>query len=177
MAGTLLTAQSRNMTVCFSGHRQLAQEELPALVSRLKISLEALYHRGYRQIICGGALGFDTLAAECVYQMKNVHDDVKLILALPHAGQSRGWAMENCQRYEQNIYHADEIHVLSQSYYAGCMMVRNRFMLNHASFCLCYMTEAKGGTAATIAYAAQEGLDLLNLAMEDACAAFAREKT
>ena len=121
-----LHADSRNITACFTGHRQLPASELPALVVRLDAVLEALCQRGYRRFICGGALGFDTVAAERVVSMQLLHPDVRLIMALPCGDQTKSWRTEDCRRYERMLYTADETHVLSPVYYAGCMMVRNR---------------------------------------------------
>lgn len=159
-------------TVCFTGHRQLDENELPALVLRLDRVLEKLYQQGYRRFLCGGAMGFDMLAAERVIAMKQQHDDVSLIMALPCATQSNAWPVEIGQRYERILYAADETHVLSPAYYKGCMMVRNRFMVDRSACVICYLTNIKGGTASTVAYASKQERTLLNIAMEDACTAF-----
>ena len=81
------------------------------------------------------------------------------------------------KRYEKIIYACDETRVLSPSYYKGCMMVRNRYMVDRSSFVVCYLTEKKGGTASTAAYASHEEIPLLNIAMEDACTAFCNQVT
>lgn len=170
-----LTSQeqlARPQTACFTGHRQLAENELPVLRIRLDAVLAKLYSMGYRRFICGGALGFDTLAAEQVIALKERFSDVQLVLAIPCAGQSRSWSIADGQRYERIIYCADETHVLSRIYYKGCMAVRNRFMVDRSSYVVCYLTNTKGGTASTAAYAFKENIPLLNIAMEDACAAF-----
>ena len=57
------------------------------------------------------------------------------------------------------------------------MLVRNRYMVDRASFCVCYLNKMKGGTVSTVAYAAKAGISLLNVAMEDACTAFLQENT
>lgn len=162
----------RPCTACFTGHRQLDENELPALVLRLDRVLQKLHQLGYRRFLCGGARGFDMLAAERVIALKEQHSDVALIMALPCATQSSAWPVDEGRRYERILYAADETHVLSPTYYKGCMMVRNRFMVDRSSYVICYLTNGKGGTAATVAYASREGRTLLNVAMEDACTAF-----
>lgn len=166
--------QARAYTACFTGHRQLDENELPALVLRLDRVIDKLYQQGYRRFICGGALGFDMLAAERVIAYKKQHEDVSLLLAIPYAAQSSAWPIHEGQRYEQIIYHADETHVLSRAYYRGCMSVRNRFMVDRSACVICYLTQTKGGTASTVTYAARENRIILNVAMEDACTAFCR---
>ncbi|MBE5802977.1 MAG: DUF1273 domain-containing protein [Clostridiales bacterium] len=165
---------ARPYTACFTGHRQLDENELPALVLRLDQVLEKLYQQSYRRFICGGALGFDMLAAERVIALKKQHEDVSLVLAIPYAAQSSAWPIQEGMRYERIFYEADESHVLSRTYYKGCLSVRNRHMVDRSSFVVCYLTQTTGGTASTAAYAFKEGVTLLNLAMPDACEAFCR---
>ena len=56
----------KDISVCFTGHRAIPPQELPALTERLDRVLEALYQHGFRDFICGGALGFDTLDRKSV---------------------------------------------------------------------------------------------------------------
>ena len=165
----------RGITACFTGHRQLEDSRLPALVMRLDSVLHRLYGLGYRRFLSGGARGFDQLAAERVLALRGSCPDAQLIMALPCATQSRSWPDADCRRYERILCQADETHVLSPIYYQGCMMVRNRYMVDRASFCVCYLTHMKGGTVSTAVYASKENVPLINIAMEDACAAFFRE--
>ena len=162
----------KDLTVCFTGHRVIPKEEAAALAARLDAVLEALYHRGYRDFISGAAVGFDVLAAERVIELKARFPEVRLRLAIPCSTQSERWRAADCERYERMVYNADDIHVLSQYYYEGCMQVRNRFMVDRSSLCLCYLTHSRGGTMSTVAYAMQQDCPVLNLAMEDACEAF-----
>lgn len=164
----------KDLTVCFTGHRFIPHDDIQPLSDRLDAVLETLYQRGFRDFISGGALGFDVLAAERVNALKLRHPEVILHLAIPCSSQSDRWSSADCTRYERMLYCADYTHVLSRDYYAGCMQVRNRFMVDRSAFCLCYLTHSKGGTMATVAYAMQQSCPVLNLAMEDACDAFIR---
>lgn len=163
----------KDLTVCFTGHRVIPREELPGLTARLDSVLEALYQRGFRDFISGAALGFDVLAAERVIALKAKHAGVKLHLAIPCSSQADRWSQQDCERYERMLYHADSSRILSQQYYVGCMQVRNRYMVDRSAFCLCYLTHSRGGTMSTVAYALEQECPVLNLAMADACEAFA----
>jgi Trk K+ transport system NAD-binding subunit len=59
----------------------------------------------------------------------------------------------------------DEVFVLSDRYYEGCMQARNRFMVDHSSLCFCYMTRFEGGTWATVRYALHQHLTVRNVAI------------
>lgn len=165
----------KDITCCFTGHRFIPAEEQEELSHRLDSLLEALYRRGFRDFISGAALGFDTLAAERVLVLKSRHPDARLVLAIPCATQSAKWHPADVNRYERLFYAADDVRVLSQQYYEGCMHVRNKFMVDNSAFCLCYLTHMRGGTMATVSYAMKQQLPLLNTAMADACEAFCRE--
>ena len=156
----------RPLTVCFTGHRQLNRDLLPDLQTRLQQLLEELYRKGYRDFMSGGALGFDLLAAEHVLQLRKAHPDVRLIMVLPCSNQAMRWNRQDSIRYERILYDADETRVLSSAYYQGCMLVRNRHMVNHSSLCVCYMLRLKGGTVSTVAYAMQQDVPVINLAMD-----------
>lgn len=155
----------RPLSVCFTGHRQIKRELLPALISDLDHTLHDLYQRGYRDFLSGGAIGFDLLAAEAVLRLQLEHPDVRLIMVLPCGDQSRRWSDADCRRYERILYAADETRVLSPAYYEGCMLVRNRHMVDHSAVCVCYMLRPRGGTLSTVSYAMQQDMPVINLAM------------
>jgi uncharacterized phage-like protein YoqJ len=155
-------------TVCFTGHRmQHMTAPMDSLMQVTLAVIRALYRMGYRRFLCGGATGFDTLAASCVVQFRREQPDIQLLLALPCADQTRGWGESDVGLYEQLRQEADRVFLLSNHYYAGCMLVRNRFMVDHASRCIAYMEQPVGGTAFTLRYAVKKGLPVLNLAIPE----------
>lgn len=151
---------------CFTGHRWIEPSLIPLLKLRLRKTAEELALGGISGFICGGALGFDTLAAETVLKLKNRLPELTLTLALPYRGQSDRWPRADRERYAAIRDMADEVICLSQEYTPYCMIKRNRFMVEHSSVCVCWLTEASGGTAYTVSYAASRGLKVINLAME-----------
>ncbi len=163
----LRTRQNREHTVCFTGHRMMDKADR-ASGCRLSELLEALYQRGYTDFLCGGALGFDQLAAEHVVHLRNRHPDVRLIFCLPCADQSARWSRVDCRRYEQLLYLSDETRVLSPRYYDGCMQTRNNYMVDRSSICVTYMKRLGGGTLSTVKYALAEDLPVINIAVPSA---------
>jgi uncharacterized phage-like protein YoqJ len=57
-------------TVCFTGHRQIPDEDYEALKDLLCRELEIQIQNGATHFRTGGALGFDTLAALTVLLLK-----------------------------------------------------------------------------------------------------------
>lgn len=72
----------REQTCCFTGHRQIPQEEQTEIVARLERTIISLNQMGVRFYGAGGALGFDTLAAKTVIHLRESCPSIKLILVL-----------------------------------------------------------------------------------------------
>ncbi len=153
----------KNQTVCFTGHRKIPPEQAGALGRQLKSTLIQLINDGYRYFGAGGALGYDTLAAQTVLELKTQHPDVKLILVLPCLSQTRGWSARDIEIYEDIKNKADKVVYTSQEYTKGCMHKRNRHLVDNSSVCVCYLTESTGGTAYTVDYARKNQLTVINL--------------
>ena len=154
-------------TACFTGHRTVPPSEEPALRFRLSSALQQAYEGGYRTFMCGGARGFDTLAAEAVICFRETHGDVRLFLAIPCANQASRWTEEEKARRKAILERADEVRVLSETYYDGCMHARNLFMVDASSLCFCWMKRFEGGTWFTVRSALRHSLTVINLAMPD----------
>ena len=142
--------EKRKITVCFTGHRKIPPEDLPMVSEKLRKTLIDCIEKGYCFFGAGGALGFDTLAAQTVLELKKEYSHIKLILVLPCLNQTRGWN-------EKDIY-------TSEHYFNGCMQKRNRHLVDCSSLCICYLTESSGGTAYTVNYAVQNSLNVVNIA-------------
>lgn len=155
----------REKTCCFTGHR-----ELPTglnrwkLATRLEKAVAEQIKKGIRFFGAGGARGFDTLAAQTVLKLKKKYPDIKLILVLPCLTQTRGWIAEDVEEYERIKAQADKVVYISQEYTKGCMFKRNRHLVDNSSICICYQTKDSGGTAYTVKYAKEQGLEVNNVA-------------
>ncbi len=155
-----------NTFCAFSGHRSLprsAAEQLPRL---LRQKIYSLAEEGFTGFLCGGALGFDTLAAEAVLSVRSRRPDLTLTLALPCPEQDRAWPEPARERFRTIMEAADEVILVSPEYHRYCMMQRNRFLVDHSRLLVCYLTDDRGGTAATVRYALKLGRPVVNLALD-----------
>ena len=116
----------RGKTACFTGHRKIPPESIPELSQRLKNTLLRLIEEGYMYFGAGGALGFDTLAAQCVLSLRKRYSHIKLILVLPCTTQTKGWSKDDIAVYEEIKSQADKVVYTSHDYFRGCMFKRNR---------------------------------------------------
>ena len=153
----------KRYTVCFTGHRKMPPEQMDTLARQLKEELTNLIKNGYIYFGAGGALGFDTLAAQTVLELKRNYPHIKLILVLPCLSQTRGWSAVDVEIYENIKRKADKVVYTSQEYTRGCMHKRNRHLVDNSSVCVCYLTEGTGGTAYTVDYAKKNNLTVINL--------------
>ena len=147
----------KEKTVCFTGHRTIPLLKKWKIEKKLKEVLETLIEEGYCYFGAGGALGFDTIAAQAVLGLKKKHPEIKLILVLPCKNQTRGWEEKDVSVYESIIEQADKVVYTQEHYDRGCMFKRNRHLVDNSSVCVAYLTEEKGGTAYTVNYANQKG--------------------
>ena len=156
----------REITCCFTGHRPDKLpwgdwENAPAcqdLKRRLNQAVESAYAHGYRHFICGMARGADFYFAAA------------LEAARPCETQSNSWPEGDRRRYQAILDQCDLETLVQHHYDRGCMMRRNRYMVDRSSRIIAvYDGVPKGGTAQTLAYAMRRGLktEILSLCQEE----------
>ena len=155
---------NRSETLFFTGHRELYFSEGSDAFALLYDTILSFYKKGYKNFICGGALGFDTAAAECVIRFKERYTDAALVLILPCKNQAEMWGYSDRARYERILGRADAVSYVGEEYRRGCMHERNRAMVHESSACIAYCKRNSGGSAYTVAYAQKMGLSVINLA-------------
>ena len=154
----------RSETACFTGHRVLPAKEIPAIGERLEKTLTLLIKQGYRCFEAGGALGFDTLAAQTILRLRERYPQTSLTLVLPCPEQTHSWSPADIDSYEEIKRRADRVICTAEHYFRGCMQKRDRYLVDDSSVCLACLTRAIGGTAYTVNYARRRGLRIVNIA-------------
>lgn len=154
----------RELTCCFTGHRNIPRDELPQIKTKLKKAIIELINNGVIYYGAGGALGFDTIAAQTILELKTDYPQIKLILVLPCKNQTEKWKEEDIKIYESIKKQADKVVFTSEKYYNGCMQKRNRHLIDNSAYCITYLTKNTGGTAFTIDYAKKKQVKTINIA-------------
>lgn len=165
-------------TACaFTGHRP---DGLPAggderapemLAFKLNLfhAVEEAARDGVRVFYAGGADGFDLLASEAVLALAPQYPGTELRLALPSRTQAARWLPARRARYARVLHAAASVWYASEARNAAdTLMCRNRYMVERADCCICYLVKPRGGTLYTVDYALARGLSVLNLAMPGA---------
>ena len=165
---------AREQTCCFTGHRPAglpwgSRESDPrclALRQELADRLEGIYEAGYRHFLCGMALGCDMFFAEAVLALRQLHPDVCLEAAIPCGDQPDKWPVEQRRRYNRLLDQCDKVTVLQIAYSPGCMMRRNRYMVDRSSLLLACFNGRPSGTMNTIVYAQRENVQVVLIDVE-----------
>ena len=151
------------MTCSFTGHRQILPDRYLTLVELTMRAVEYAYSEGCRTFMCGGALGFDTVAAREVIKFRMTHRDVRLILVLPCLNQDARWNEIQKNSYSFTIEEADEVIYTSESYTRSCMAIRNRYLAESCDILIAYAGRETGGSAQTVRMAQKLGKRIYNL--------------
>ncbi|OUQ78182.1 SLOG family protein [Flavonifractor sp. An100] len=158
----------RETTCCFTGHRPDKlpwgeQEEDPrclALKRKLADALERAFQDGYRHFISGMARGADLYFAEAVLKLRESYPEITLEGARPYEGQASGWPAAEQQRYWKILDQCNYETLVQHRYNRGCMMRRNRYMVDRSKrIIVVYDGGPGGGTAQTLSYAMKQGLE------------------
>ncbi len=162
----MIGTRARESTCCFTGHRP---DKLPwgldensaecrKLRIEIAIQLEALHSAGIAHFISGMALGCDLLFAEAVLAMREEYDDVTLEAAVPCDSQANSWPEEQKERYNAILSSCNTVTFVQHQYTPGCMLRRNRYMVDNSSVLLACFNGSSGGTMSTLLYARRQGV-------------------
>lgn len=154
----------KNQVCCFTGHRHLPRAKIEQTQKLLEHEIRSLINQGVINFLNGGALGFDMLAAETVLHIKCQFPQIKLVMVLPCKNQDEKWRPVDKRRYHNILFQSDEVICLSDKYYDGCMVDRNRYMVDNSAYCIAYLTQNRSGTLYTVNYAKRNGKTIVNIA-------------
>ena len=157
-------------TACFTGHRSQKlpwgfnenDERCLAMKIKLRKTIETAIQDGYKTFLCGMAIGFDTICAETVLDLKRIYPDIKLIGAIPCKDQDKLWSAKDKKRYKELLKQLDGIRCIYNKYIgAECMLERNSYMIKNSTLLIALFNGQSGGTEKTILLAKERGLKII----------------
>ncbi|MBD5155918.1 MAG: DUF1273 domain-containing protein [Oscillibacter sp.] len=163
--------RGRPCTCCFTGHRP---EKLPwgddetdprcaALKRKLYDAIESAYDEGMRHFICGMARGCDFYFAEAVIELRRQKGDVSLEAAVPCPTQANSWSETDRARWSSLLAQSDLETLVQDHYTNGCMLRRNRYMVDHSALVIAVYDGTPGGTRRTLEYALRQKVPFVDI--------------
>lgn len=150
---------NRTTTAAFTGHRHYNGSRN----SELEAAIRGLYARGYRDFLCGMAVGFDIEAAEVALTLRKELAGLKVVAVVPFEGMQRRFSESWQERFERIIAEADRCITLAPRYSVEVYAVRNNFLVDNSSAVIAYFDGTKGGTAYTVRRALKSLSQIINL--------------
>lgn len=149
------------MRVCaFTGHRNLYEYDFDgALLRRVILNL---VKNGVNRFLCGMAVGFDLEAAQAVLELKGEYD-IQLVACLPCLDQSVGFSARNKKLYNEILSACDETVLLGNEYTRGCMLRRDRYLVDNCDVLVSFLRRNRGGTHYTVGYARAANKKIIEL--------------
>ena len=162
---------NRETTCSFTGHRP---EKLPwrgdesdprclALKERLAAAVEDAYDKGMRHFLCGMARGADFYFCDAVLELRERRSGVMLEAVIPCEEQAARWSERERERWFSLVERCDGETMLQHHYDKGCMLRRNRYLVDHSSMLIAVYDGMLGGTMYTLSYAMKRGLETVIL--------------
>ncbi len=167
MIGVQIMSTFNIYNACFfTGHRAIAKNLQKDIYNALKNHcIDLINNYNVTDFISGGALGFDTMAAQAIIELKQQYEHIKLHLYLPCTNQAERWNTYDKKMWDSIKLLADDyIYITDMPYVSGCMQLRNKAMVNDAQYCIAYCTRKFGGTASTLKYAQDNERTVINIA-------------
>ena len=155
-------------TCCFTGHRTIPNDQVHAVAMETERKIRELIHRyGIRYFGVGGAIGYDTLAAQILFRLRQTEfPHIKVILVYPFEGFTSYWTDDQKALYAQMLPKYDKRVCVGQTGSREAYLARDRHLVDGSCHCICYCTRSTGGTAYTVRYAHQKGVAVYNVAYQ-----------
>lgn len=153
------------MVCAFTGHRPeklpwgTDEDDIRCGAVRVLIALEIRMaaEAGVTEFACGMARGCDTYFAEAVLRLKEEMPAIRLKAWLPCPSQADLWQEADRARWKKILRECDEVQVLEPYYTDGCMLRRDKAMVDSADILVSVWDGTAGGTGWTVGYAKRQG--------------------
>lgn len=153
-------------SACFTGHRKIS-EDITEIQKNLYNTLENyINNHGLTDFYAGGAVGWDTISAVTVLELRKIYPQIRLHMVLPCSNEEQTKNMNIQQKtyFYKVLEYADSVEYVSQNYYRGCMKSRNFRLVKYADCCFCYFNPENkfSGTFQTVNMAKKKNIAIIN---------------
>ena len=148
----------------FTGHRKLAEGQRAEIMAKTEAEARKLLSGGIEQFFVGGAVGYDMEVAKLLSRLKNECPDIRVVLIYPFDGYTDRWNDAQKAEYAELLPQYDEAIRASERSGRDAYLLRNRMLVDSSEVCIAYCQKHRSGTAYTVKYAKERGLDVVNVA-------------
>ncbi len=147
-------------TCCFTGHRNLTEEQEIKVVQDLAWQVDKLIKKGYAHFISGMASGSDIIAAQIVGYFRRTNKGLILEAAVPY--EHRLHSKNEDFKYALRL--CNKVTVIQKQYDPGCFQKRNKYMVDKSEIVIAIWDgRTSGGTYNTIKYAQSLGKEIMRI--------------
>ena len=148
----------KNQTCAVTGHRVLVDgfNEI-----QLEKDLVKIIEKNFSVFLIGMAQGFDLACFKVLTLLKNKYPEIKICAVIPCQNQSKYFSEEQRKIYFELLEKADFLAQEERTYFKGCMLLRNNYLIDNCSLLYAYFNgEKRGGTYYTVNRAKYHGLSI-----------------
>lgn len=171
------------LTINVTGHRpnkfvggyNIHNESYQPVRAAIKRAIMGLIneHKPKEVIVYSGmALGIDQIFVECAadarlyYKEKGI--DFKIIAAIPCHDQDGRWQESSKRLYKKLLETCDkQVMVTDSPYKAGCMEIRNQYMVDNSDCTIAVWDGSRGGTGNCVKDAVKAGNEIIRINPND----------
>lgn len=138
----------KTVTCAVTGHRTVDNN---FDFEKLKKDLAEIIENGYSVFLTGMAQGFDLLCFKALLALKEKYSQIKICAVVPCSDQSKYFSLSEREEYKKLLNLADFVACEEKTYFKGCMLIRNNFLIDNCSLVYAYFNgEKRSGTYYTI---------------------------
>lgn len=147
-------------TCCFTGHRNLTEEQRCNVAVDLSWWINMLIQNSYTHFISGMANGSDILAAQVTGSFRHKNEAIILEAAVPY----RCRLFSKKENFQYVLKLCNQVTVIQEQYSPGCFQKRNKYMVDKSDIVIAIWDgRTSGGTYNTIRYAKSLGKDIIQI--------------
>ena len=156
---------------CFSGYSTFnlsnANPDYQNLKKTIKFVIKNLLFQGYAYYLCGFDQGTDLYFAESLCELKASYPELRLESVIPYENQGESWPDNERERYYNLLAKCDKETILNTQYKNGCVIERNKLMIDHSEVLLVIFDGELSLTMQAIQYAKKSSKNIICLDPKD----------
>ncbi len=127
----------------------------------LQIELIRLIEKGVDTFLSGGMGQFDAICEGTVNRLKLKYPQIRLFIIMPYVN----FKPKHNTVVDEMIF-PDGFELYHPK---AAIQKRNRYMVDHANYAVCYVRYSWGGAAQTLNYAQKQGIQCVHILNKDLC--------